>query len=285
MKKKNEEHTIMIEKASGQTELFSETKLRRSLRRSGASVVEVDQVVEDITSVLKTGASTQQIYKNAFSLLKKRRRSIAGRYSLKKAILDLGPSGFAFEKYISELLALDGFSVQQGVMVKGACVSHEVDVVAEKDNQHIMVECKFHNQAGIRSDIKVALYIQARFEDIEKAWKKKTGHAQKFHEVWLVTNTKLSSDAIRYAECVGMKAIGWDYPIGKGLERRVDDSGLHPITCLTSMGKAQKQQLLGKGIVLCKQLLQNKKAIRSLGYSASKRDAIVKEIHQLCHLP
>lgn len=276
--------SIMIVKASGEPEPFSEQKLRYSLTRSGASVEEVEQVAEKIAKEVKHGMRTHQIYQQAYALLRKQKRSFAGRYSLKQAIMELGPDGFAFEKYVSDLLALDGFSVQQGVLVRGACVTHEIDVVAEKDKRHIMVECKFHNQAGVKSDVKVALYIQARFEDVERAWKKKTGHSQKFHEVWLVTNTKLTSDAIQYSECVGMKAIGWDYPAGHGLGKRIDESGLHPITCLTTLGRGQKLQLLGRGIILCKDLLENKKAIHSLGYSSMKKKAIFEEIHDLCHL-
>ena len=102
--------------------------------------------------------------------------------------------------------------------MQGACVSHEIDVIAEKTTAALVIECKFHNQPGTKSDVKVALYVQARFEDIQKQWQKQPEPSRKFHEVWLATNTKLTSDAIQYASCVGLKAIGWDYPPNNGLQ-------------------------------------------------------------------
>jgi hypothetical protein len=132
--------------------------------------------------------------------------------------------------------------------------------------------------------VKVALYIEARFKDVEKAWQEKPNHASKFHEAWLVTNTKLTSDAIQYAMCEGMKTIGWNHPHGEGLEQLIDQSGLHPITCLTTLSSSQKQQLLERGVVLCKELLDNKSTLRSLGLPESKTSMIIEEINQLCLL-
>ena len=50
-------------------------------------------------------------------------------------------------------------------------MDHEVDVVAKKDNMVFFLECKYHNHRGTYSDIKTALYVHARFVDIEKAIK------------------------------------------------------------------------------------------------------------------
>ncbi|OHA64220.1 MAG: ATPase [Candidatus Wildermuthbacteria bacterium RIFCSPHIGHO2_01_FULL_48_25] len=277
----NHQKEILIVKASGEVEPFSDTKLRRSLERVKASPDVIETIIEHMRKELKPNMPTSQIYRHAFSLLKKQDRPIASRYALKQAIRELGPSGHPFEKLIGEMLASEGFSVEVSKIVQGSCVSHEVDVVAQKDNRHIMVECKFHNQPGIKSDVKIALYIEARFQDVEKAWQKNPSHTEKFHEAWLITNTKLTSDAIRYAECVGMKAIGWSYPAEESLESRIDRSGLHPITCLTTLSSSQKRQLIEKGIVLCKELL-SKDALRSLGLQEAKVSAVVNEAEQLC---
>ncbi|EKE13388.1 MAG: hypothetical protein ACD_13C00022G0029 [uncultured bacterium] len=275
---------ILIKKASGELEPFSEDKLRRSLERVGTSPDVVENIVSHITGELKNGASTQDIYKHAFSLLNKHDRSVAGKYSLKRAIMELGPTGHPFEKLVSEVLKTKGFSTQVGVIVQGICVSHEIDVVAEKENQHIMVECKFHNQPGTKSDVKIPLYIQARFEDVRNAWLKNKDHTQKFHEAWLVTNTKLTSDAITYAQCVGMKPIGWNYPVNEGLEVLIDQSGLHPVTCLTTLDAGDKQQLLNEDMVLCKELLHNKDILQNLGLDTAKISQVEKEINELCKI-
>ena len=273
---------ILISKASGETEPFSDAKLRRSLERVNASIDVIEKIIKHVRKELKPGMPTSQIYRHAFSLLKKQNRSTASRYALKQAIRELGPSGHPFEKLIGALLTYEGFSVEVGKTVQGLCVTHEVDVVAQKDNQHIMVECKFHNQPGIKSDVKISLYIHARFQDVEKAWQQNPNHMEKFHEAWLITNTKLTSDAIRYAECVGMKAIGWSYPAEESLEIRIDRSGLHPITCLTTLSNSQKRQLLEKGVVLCKELLNKQDVLKSIGLQEAKISTIVNEAEQLC---
>ncbi len=276
------EKEILITKASGETEPFSDAKLRRSLKRVNTSPDVISRIIEHVRKELKPGMPTSQIYRYAFSLLRKQERPIAARYSLKQAIRELGPNGHPFEKLIGTLLASEGFSVEVGKTVQGICVTHEVDVIAQKDNQHIMVECKFHNQSGIKSDVKISLYIQARFQDVEKAWKQNPDHTERFHQAWLITNTKLTSDAIRYAECVGMKAIGWKYPENESLEIRIERSGVHPVTCLTTLTGSQKRQLIQKGVILCKDLLDKPDIFRLLGLQKTKIDAVVNEANQLC---
>lgn len=282
MKNNYHKKGILVTKASGETEPFSDAKLRRSLKRVNAPSIVVEKIVEHIHKELKSGISTLQIYRHAFSLLRKQEHPIAARYALKQAIRDLGPSGHPFEKLIGALLASEGFSIEVGKTVQGSCVTHEIDVIAQKDNRHIMVECKFHNQSNIKSDVKISLYIQARFQDVEKAWKQNSAHTEKFHEAWLITNTKLTSDAIRYAECIGMKAIGWNYPESGSLEMRIDRSGVHPVTCLTTLSNSQKQLLIQKGIILCKDLLSKQDALRSFGLPETKINAIINEAKQLC---
>lgn len=273
---------ILIVKASGERERFSDQKLRRSLEKSGAEPELTEEVIKHIKGELKDGMKTADIYRHAFSFLRKHRSSSAARYNLKKAIMELGPSGYPFERFVGELLKAQGFSVEVGRRLRGFCVSHEIDVVAQKDNRHIMVECKFHNQPGIKSDVKVALYVRARFEDIEKQWKNKPRHSQKFHEAWLVTNTKLTSDAIQYSACAKMKAIGWNYPVKENLQYLIESSGLHPLTCLTTLSPFQKRQLLDRGLILCKDISQSKNVLKLIGINESKTGQIIEEIDKLC---
>ena len=273
---------ILITKASGEREAFSETKLRRSLQRVHAPAGIIDDIVAQIENELEDGMNTSAIYSKAFSLLRKKSRPVAARYSLKRAIMELGPTGRPFERFVGALLECEGFAITGPQVVQGVCVKHEIDASGTKDNRHVMVECKFHNLPGTRSDVKIALYVQARFEDIEKRWKKQPEHGAKFHEAWLVTNTKLTSDAIDYAKCVDMTAIGWSYPAGNGLEDRVEKASLHPITCLTTLTRAQKTQLLSKHIVLCKELLENEKTLFEIGLKPPVIARVIEEAKELC---
>lgn len=265
---------ITITKASGEKEFFSEEKLRLSLKRVHAVPEVIDEIVGQIVSELKDGITTAEIYSRAFSLLRKRQRFAAGRYRLKNAIMELGPTGYPFEKFVAEILKSQGFSAKVGQIAQGVCVTHEIDVAAFKNNQHIMVECKFHNQQGIKSDVKVALYVQARFEDLKK---------ERFHQAWLVTNTKLTSDAIKYANCVGINVIGWSYPPGASLQDLIEESGLHPLTSLISMSLSQKRQLLGQGLILCKDILDNRHLLKTIGLNEAKTEQVVEEIGDLCN--
>jgi Holliday junction resolvase-like predicted endonuclease len=275
---------ITVIKASGEREPFSSRKVILSMRRAGIPDEMQKQVISHVKSKLKDGISTGDIYRHITEFLDT--SSYPGgsrRYRLKQAVMALGPTGYPFEKFIAAILREYGYKTETGVIVDGKCVSHEIDVVAQKDKQHFMVECKFHNRSGTRSDVKVALYVKARFEDVAAAWQEKPGHQEMFHQAWLVTNTKLTSDAIAFGECAGMKLIAWSYPRKESLQSLIEGTGLHPVTCLTSLSKDQKQKVLEQGIVLCKDLLRAEASLfRFLGMSETKAEQVQREAALTC---
>lgn len=276
----NPDSPILVVKASGKTEPFQNVKLRRSLTNAGADQETVDEIVKHIEQEIRDGMSTSQIYKHAFFLLEKRLKPVALRYSLRRAIMDLGPSGFPFEDFIAAVLEEKGYEVKTGEMVFGGCVEHEVDIVAWNENKLIMIEAKFHNELGIKSDLKVALYVKARFDDLKEA-KHLYGKERFVDQAWLVTNTKFTNTAIHYAECKGLQLIGWNYPQKGNLQDLVEDSGLHPITSLTVLNMGQKRQLLSRGIVLCKNLKDDSSILKSLGMNEVKIKLVIEEINSL----
>ena len=273
--------TIII-KASGEKVQFSSDKLRKSLHRSGAIDETINEIISEVESQVFEGITTKKIYQIAFGLLKKLTKPFAAKYKLKQAIMELGPSGFPFEKYIGEILKYQGFKVKVGEIVKGHCVNHEIDLVAEKDERHFMIECKYHNTSGYTCDVKIPLYIQARFKDVEKQWMQLPGHKTKFHQGWVVTNTKFSSDAIQYGLCAGLYLMGWDFPKGASLSEQIDNSGLYPITCLTALTAREKQLLLESKIVLCKELCNNSKLVSIAEISSQRIYLIMNEADALC---
>lgn len=281
MRKHNQK--ILVRKYSGAEEQFDAERLRKALRRSQASQPDTDRIVGEIEAQLYPGIRTKEIYRTAFQLLKERTPSVAARYNLKRAIMELGPTGFPFENYVAELLKVQGFNVQVGVTVQGKCVTHEIDVIAQKGNEHFMIECKYHNQHGQITDVKVALYINARFQDVAAEWRKMPGHADKFHQGWVVTNTRLTSDALQYGSCAGLRLWAWDYPNGKGLKDVIDQTGLYPLTCLTTLSTREKEALLAKRIVLCMELCHQPELLRQLSISAERLEKILAEGHDLCH--
>ena len=169
-----------------------------------------------------------------------------------------------------------------GEIVKGHCVNHEIDVIAQKDEKHFMIECKFHNQPGFVCDVKIPLYIQSRFKDVEDAWTKLPGHNQKFHQGWVVTNTKFSTDAVKYGNCIGLNLVGWDYPLKGSLREQITHAKLYPITCLTTLTEKEKSDLLELKVVLCKELCANPELLNKIGVHQERKERILKESTEVC---
>ena len=274
---------IVVIKASEEQEVFSSTKLKSSLKNAGASSKLIDFVINETEKILYQNITTKDIYKKAFSLLQRKSRVDAAKYKLKQAIMELGPTGYPFENFVGELLKHQGYKVKVGVLVQGNCVQHEVDVVAEKENKHFMIECKYHKSFNTKCHVKNPLYIHSRFLDVEKQWLKREGHSHKFHQGWLVNNTRFSKDAIQYGNCAGLKLLGWDYPSNGSLKEQISISGLYPITCLFSLTKREKQSLLEKNIVLCKQLCEDVNQLDSIISEPNKKKRIIEEAHKLCN--
>jgi len=224
----------------------------------------------------------KKIYKKAFTLLRKKSRATAARYKLRNGIMELGPTGYPFEQYIGEIINHLGFDTAVGVIVEGNCVNHEVDVLADNEKERIMVECKFHSRKSRHCDVKIPLYIQSRFKDIEQKWLNQEAYKNKKHQGWIVTNTRFTSDAMTYGACVGLKLISWNYPAGGSLKDLIDNSGLYPVTCLTTLTKKNKQKLLSKGKVLCKELCASPELLESIGIKKRQHKKILKEAHELC---
>ena len=275
---------INIIKASGHQDVFDEDKLKRSLEHTGASEFIIKDIITEIKASLFDGMTTKEIYKKAFELLKLNSRPTAARYKLKNAIMELGPTGFPFEKFIGEILRKEGFKVSIGVFMEGKCVRHEIDVLAEKDNQYFMIECKYHNELGTISNVKTPLYIQSRFLDVEEQWKKMPGNETKTHQGWLITNTRFSEDALQYGNCVGLRLMSWDYPKIGSLKEKIDNSGLHPITCLTTLTRAEKQRLLSMDKVFSADLCKEPMLLNKLKISKARQKNIISEAQGLCSL-
>lgn len=271
---------LLIAKADGTQEPFNPEKLVASLMRAGAEHSSASGIARDVEKVLYQGITTQEIYRHAFALLREERRGAAARYSLKRALLDFGPSGFPFEVYLSELFRAEGAQTQIDQIIEGACVEHEVDVVIHKDGIITYVEAKFHNTAGFKTDLKTALYVKARLEDI-KAHRDHKGLKEPMRGL-IVTNTKFTEMAERYAECAGVELLSWDSPRGQSLHDRIDKVGLYPVTALTTLGRREKMALLSQKKVVCQALGADTRALAAAGVTGQKADRVLEEIGALC---
>lgn len=268
-----------VTKADGERELFNPSKLLDSLIRAGASSRVREQIIRRVEKEMRPGMSTSEIYQHAFSYLREMEATpVAARYSIKRAVFDLGPSGFPFEQLISELLRSQGWKTQTGVAMTGRCAPHEVDVRAEKDGRVVGIEAKFHNEPGMTTDLKDALYVHARFEDLKQT----PDQFSRVTEGWLVTNTRFTRNALRYGRCSGLTMVGWDFPRNHGIVDLIDKAGIHPLTCLTKLSDAEKRALLEKNVVLCSSVKHDAQILRSVGVQPDRIREVQEEAGLLC---
>jgi hypothetical protein len=268
-----------VQKASGERELFSVKKFRRSLKRAGASASETEQVLQEVMK--QKPKSTREIHKLAIKMLKKQNLPTADRYNLKQGIMELGPEGYPFEKFIGELFRAQGYKVETGVIIPGACVDHEIDCLIKKDGKSHIVETKFHNRMGIKSDVQTTLYVQARFQDLCDWARRKNSN---YDEVWLVTNTKFTSQAMQYGMCKKMKLLGWNYPDANNLAQLVEKYNLFPITALTTLSNRQKNEFMQKGFVLCKDAEKHIGVLKKMRLSDAAINRIIEESQAICKI-
>jgi hypothetical protein len=272
---------IKIKKYSGESADFERTKLIESLMKSGADSALANQIADEVERRLFDGISTKKIYQIAYNRLKKRRRTSATRYKIKKAIMELGPSGFPFEQFVSRLFIHDGYKTQTGVVMEGNCVSHEIDVIARKGAKFCITECKYHNTQKKVSDVKVPLYIDSRFRDIMKRIRAENGDHHEYAG-WIYTNTRFTADAMAYARCVDLKLVSWDYPNGLSLRDRISDTRLLPITALTTITRREKNEILNRGIVLCEELYEQKAVLAEIGVARTRLSKVLEDLEELC---
>ena len=116
---------------------------------------------------ISAGESTAKIFRVALDYLVKEDLNLAASYGLRRAIGEFGPAGFLFEQYVEIILQAYGYQTKRNVMMKGACVEHEVDVSAQK-RRHYIVEAKYRNEPGIKTHIDVVMYGDARLADIAR---------------------------------------------------------------------------------------------------------------------
>ncbi|HEY3419543.1 MAG TPA: ATP cone domain-containing protein [Methanomassiliicoccales archaeon] len=251
---------MKVTKRSGQIEEFDRSKTKVAVLRAGASSDEAEDIIDRLLPRLYDGITTEEVYRHIRTMLNAR---TAARFGLKKAILALGPDGRNFETLIFRLFQAMGYEARVRETIQGRCVTHEIDVMMEKDHQRFMVECKFHNSLSLKCSIQTALYTYGRFLDVDGS--------SDLQCPFLVTNTRFSSDVVKYADCVCMKLIGWRQPEKGGLEELIERYHLFPVTML-DLKRSEIRTLLEKDMVLVRDILDKREdVVRSLGRDSAQR--------------
>jgi hypothetical protein len=272
----------LVLKSDGTTEPFNGSKLKNSLTSTDASVVLANEITDKIKRKLSGVTSTEDIYNLAFKLLKKTKKRTAARYSMKRSLLDMGPTGFPFEKFIAKIFDVKNYQTIVGMMLGGSCTEHEVDVIAGDEDDLLLCEVKFHNDIRTKTDTKVALYVKARYDDLSNKEYSLFNRRMKPTKGLIITNTRFTTSAEKYAKCVGLGMISWDYPKKGNLYDLIEETNLQPITSLISLTKNDKKRLIMENIIDCRDLLNNKKVLYSLGLNNKKTEKIIIEAKEVC---
>ncbi|MFW6145381.1 MAG: ATP cone domain-containing protein [bacterium] len=272
---------ILITKTSGEKERFDVSKLKRSLENAGAEKDVIEEIADDIEKWLYEGVTTKKIYRHAYKLLRKRSTLGALRYKLKKALMELGPSGYPFEYFIGAVFEKQGYKTEVGKVIEGRCVTHEIDVIATKEGNQHFIECKYANDQERRVSIQVPLYVRSRVDDIMAKREQLPEYKNYTFSGWVVSSSRFSTDSIDYSKCSGLNLLGWDYPKGNGLKDIIERINIFPITLLNHLLKREKQYLMNKGVVTCNQLMDNLKMLDELNLSNKKYSDLVDELENI----
>lgn len=263
---------MKVTKSSGDVQEFSEKKIYSSVKEAGGSSKLAKEAIKEVKKNYTKNMPTKKILQILIEFLKKE-PAVSEKYDLKRAIMDLGPSGFPFEKFFSKILKEYGFETKVGQKIKGKRIFHEVDVIAKKKKK-FMIECKYHNHKGTITKLHPAMYTYARFLDLKK---------HNFDSSWLVTNTRCSPDALNYSKSVKQKVTSWKYPKKQSLEKLIERKKLYPITILHSIDENLKHKFFEKDLIILKDFEKISQEELKIEFNLTEEKAkeIIKDIYQI----
>lgn len=266
----------LIRKKDGTTQPFDQNKFIHSLERTGLSTDTASQIAKDVLIHFGSDTSTRDLKRKTHSVLYKRHPEAAGRYRLKDALMKLGPTGFPFEHIMAQLFQKKGFKTRVGIHLMGLCISHEVDVLAQTTDSAWLMECKYHNQPHVKSDVKVPLYVKSRFDDL-------VHHFAGIELVFSVAcNTRFTDDAVSYSRCAGIQLLSWNYPETNGLNHQLDHYKIYPISILHGLNRSEINALFEQHIYTLQDLLQEFDQLKKIITDPTRRNKIIHESEALC---
>ncbi len=264
---------MYVIKRNGELEKFDPNKIVRTCLRVGLDEKSAQEVAREVKSEIYNRIPAEELYKIVMGKLRKIERSHAYLYRLKEAVAEIEP--FAFEKYTKTILESIGYDATWNVIIQGKCVDHQVDVVAKKDGNLYLVECKRHVNPHRFCGLGVGLQVQARLEDIRDGYKLSV-NKYNFYRAWIFTNTKFSEHIIKYANAKKILLTGWNYPDGNGLQNLSQLEKTLPVTLLP-ISSNLKAHLQEKNIITLYEFMSaSMRALSSLGIDGKRASSLKK---------
>lgn len=230
---------VWVRKFDGQKEPFDRQKALNSILRAGASKKNAPLVLAKIENRLYPGISTKEIYGFLHQELKQSGLKPESKFfRLREALGKMPPMDF--EKLVAQILSLERFNSEWNVFLQGYCTEHQIDVLASNKGQFYLVEVKRRRNPHRDTGLGEVIELWGRFKDIGENSK----NERTIKEAWLITNTKFSLHAKKFARCRGIKLLGWRYNTTKLSESKTE--GLERI--LERIGKQKVLNLINNFI-------------------------------------
>ncbi len=267
----------MVIKWDGRTEEFDPTKIVRTLTRMGAPQTVAEEIADDLVDRIEEGMTTKEIYNMAVTELETHREVVEFRRDLRDGLARIG-GGFIFEDYVRLLLEEYGYKVSGNVIIRGACVDHEIDGIAERNAETVYVEIKHHSVLERYTPFEVTLSAKAKWDDLQAGCEQGLNDCT-FDRVLIVTNTRLTKQAQQYAECVGIEHFGWNTPQGRGIDWFIENKKLYPVTILRTVTDEERDVLYTNKILTLNQLVQADP--KSVGLRKERVKELIEETHRV----
>ncbi len=260
-------------KADGTRQPYDRHKVMRTARNYGVPEEYIVEVAAEIDRHLYDGIRTREILRLIHTVARRYQPAVEDRTNVRRAIGLFRPKP-DFELYVQALLAGSGYEVGEGRILQGRCGEHEVDAIARKDGITYFVEVKHHHNHHRMTGLDEGRIARAIVEDVQEGYKAGRNHFT-VDKAMIVSNTKLSSHAKRYAACWDIKHIGWDNPAEENIASMVADKKLCPITLIKGVNTSMRKNLVHAGIVTVGHLLEHSPRQLAEMTGEAERDMVV----------
>ncbi len=125
---------IWVTNADGTRNLFNRQRIVKTCLRMRVSEEIAKVVADKVEKNIYNGIQTRKILQMIFEYLQKERSTFKNRIDLRRAISLLRPVP-DWEHYIQMLLSELGYSITSNQIIRGRCVEHEIDAVAQKETK------------------------------------------------------------------------------------------------------------------------------------------------------
>ncbi|HLC84268.1 MAG TPA: restriction endonuclease [Candidatus Nanoarchaeia archaeon] len=227
----------IVIKRNGEYQPFKLDKIIRTCLRTGLSQRDAERIALRVEQSFGETIKAKELYEKVLAEIEGISQTACARYQLKESIAKIDPE--VFEHYVMKVLEANGYECIWNRIIWGACIEHQVDILAEKDKVTWLVECKHHVRDVRDTGLGEVLQVWARLTDIKDGIKLKKNDI-KNPWAWMITNTKFSAHAIKYALAKQLRLSGWGSS-ELSFQRLIESVHCYPTTILGLPPKMQER--------------------------------------------